>query len=154
LKTGSCYGVFQEVSVGFGWKEEWMLENVELCPTLFCKGDKIVEVALTEWKQTGPMTWTPFKSEVTVGLLEPIDRIIFETPVGCFQLPTNCQAGSSGGTGDTLTLYMGGDLKQTAAFRECRDKPSFTEIAVEEETWAAKVAGVKSVMPKIFAKSG
>lgn len=130
------------------------MENREMCPTIFAKGDKIVEVALTEWRQTGSQRWGPVDAEVTVGLLEPIDRIIFETPVGCFQIPTNCQAGSSGGTGDTMTLYLGpnSELRQSVPFEMCRSKPGFVEA--EETTWTKILADVTNATPKITAKSG
>lgn len=89
-----------------------------MCPTLFVKGGKIVEVALTEWKQTGLMTWSPVKADVTVELPGSIDGIIFETPVGCWRMDMLSYA-------DTLTLNMGGGIKQRSPFYLCKSKPSF-----------------------------
>lgn len=89
------------------------MEETEVL-TLLCKGDHIVEAMFTTW-QGGGAHWELAQESATIPLGGNIDRIVFELPHGCFDLPTY------GFLGSTLSIRPSG--ADDAHF----DRPSMCE---------------------------
>lgn len=75
-------------------------------PTFFMKDEEIVEVVFSRWAETSPGQW-----EMREGSFEvsgDSSHVIFELPVGCFELQVPLSAGTivfSEGDGARYSLY-------------------------------------------------
>ncbi len=84
--------------------------NEELCPTFLVNGDTIVDIGYTTWVENGPGRWGLSTEQSAIEVTGTSNRVIFETPVGCFQAsPTMVLLSGdtitfSGGEGDSGTL--------------------------------------------------
>lgn len=65
------------------------IQTIETCPTFLVDGDGAIhEVVYTRWHEVTPGAWRlaePF--EFSVDHEMPEAKLIFEVPVGCFELP-------------------------------------------------------------------
>lgn len=97
-------------------------------PTFFVSGDRIIEVAYTEWdtveSDDGQQIDYHISGGVDVNLGEGADRIIFELPHGCYQMsiPLN-----NGGV-KIVPVDGGGPMLE-----ECRQKAHFEDEIKQTE---------------------
>jgi len=81
------------------------MEIVEV-PTFLCKGEHIVEVMFTEFYDTGiPGRWGLVHQTEELKLPEDIDRVVFEFPDMCADMPVKL---GSAGTGFVLAASAPG----------------------------------------------
>ena len=87
----------------FRKKEKVPAPDTEAVPTFLCAGERIVDVAYTTWRGSPDgLSWTLSERSDRVRVDEDVDRIVFETPVGCFETPLRL------GPGDTLMFSPDG----------------------------------------------
>jgi len=110
----------------FRKKEKVPAPDTETVPTFLCAGERIVDVAYTTWRGSPDgLSWTLSERSDRVRVDEAVDRIVFETPVGCFETPLRL------GPGDTLTFQSRG--RPTADLARCRAPKRFESAEAEAE---------------------
>lgn len=105
----------------------------ETCPTFLVRGDSIEAVGFTEWEESAPDQWNVV-GEVTIPLEGRADRIVFELPVGCFQIDGNWGNGS-------ITIIGNGRGNEMVS--ECHNKPGFTQAEeiiceIPKQSWVRR----------------
>lgn len=67
--------------------------TVETCPTFVMNGDEIVEVYYTDWQPNPSGQWCMVGQGFQVSAMG-VDRVVLESPVGCFEWRVPRYAGS------------------------------------------------------------
>lgn len=69
------------------WPPAVSAEGVtETIPTLVMKGSSVIEVGFTKWQSEDGIAWSMGESP-SIHVEGEGDRLVFELPVGCFEMP-------------------------------------------------------------------
>ena len=100
----------------------------EQVPTFLVAGDDhIVDVLFTTWDETSPGEWNLAEDTGRMDVSEDADRIVFETPVGCYEMPFRLSAGG------TVRFETG---PKDHPMYECKRPPHFKEEGGNAEVFA------------------
>lgn len=88
---------WSEASKARNATQEWTVGDIALSPTLAFKGDHLVDVFYSEWREhhRGNDLHVAVETSQPFTFSGAIDRIIFETPAGCFEAVMDLEYGGS-----------------------------------------------------------